>query len=118
MNSTLEIDPELTVIDAESARSSRRKHLEPVSVSRGHYDVLLAQSQPHLGETRKRLGYGDSSRQRRDILRAQSHLGPPLSLPARLTMLDDVVYRESIPGIITQILSQRPSPLMDRLSRR
>jgi len=54
--------------------------------------------------------------QRHRPLRAQSHLGPSWNLPAILTLRDDVHY-ESMPGpgIISQILSQRPSPLMDRL---
>ena len=71
---SLEIDPELTAIDAESARSSRRKRLEPVSVSRrghyGHYDILLGQS--HLPRRARRLGYGESERQADDILHAQA----------------------------------------------
>jgi hypothetical protein len=49
---------------------------------------------------------------------AQSHFGPSFNLPAVSTLRDDVYYRESIPGIISQILAQRPSPLMDRMSRR
>jgi hypothetical protein len=54
---------------------------------------------------KRRLGYGDSSRQRYDILHRQSHLGPSLNLPAILSMRNDV----------TQIL---PSPIRDMLIAR
>jgi len=40
---------------------------------------------------------------------AQSHLGPSLNLPAILSMKDDVV---------AQIMAQRPTPILDRLTRR
>ena len=114
MNSTLEIDPELSAIDAESARSSRRKRLEPVSISRGHYDILYGS---HLPRRARRLGYGETSREACDILHAplrhQTQIGPSLNSPA--------FTRWAAPqgvGIVQQIMNQIPSPLRDRLGRR
>lgn len=110
MNSTLEIDPELTVIDAESARSSRRKRLEPVSLSRPGYNILLGQPLPQRA---RRRGYGESERQAHDILHAlrhQTQIGPSLNSPpfTRLSAQQGV-------GIVQQAMSQRPAPIWDTL---
>jgi len=61
---SLEIDPELTAIDAEAVQSSRRYQRLPASLSRGHYDILYGQPR-----RARRLGYGESERQADDILR-------------------------------------------------
>ena len=69
---------------------------------------LVAVDAESARRARRRLGYGDYG------LHRQSHLGPSLNLPARLTIRDDMFSRQTL-GIVSQIMNERPAPLRDRL---